>query len=232
MAVDTVVVDYGGVLTNPLAETFVAFAELAGIDPGKLAEAFAAATERHGITPMAALETGGITERQMAERILELLPEEAGRVLENGQGFGELWFRGRRANEPFVAYLRTLRARGYRLALLTNNVREWEPLWRAQLPVDELFEVVVDSHREGVRKPDPEIYRILLDRLAVTPERVLFVDDTAENCAAATALGIRSVLFTGTPEAIAAVDAALADGAPADGAAPAGTPLAVAGGAR
>ncbi|WP_197357047.1 HAD family hydrolase, partial [Streptomyces clavuligerus] len=210
MTVDTVVVDYGGVLTNPLAETFAAFAELAGLTVPALAGAFAAATARHGITPMAALETGEITERRMAERVLAHLPEGTGRVLENGRGFGELWFRGRRANAPFLAELRALRARGYRLALLTNNVREWEPLWRAQLPVDELFEVVVDSHREGVRKPDPAIYRILLDRLGTAPERVLFVDDTEENCAAATALGIRSVLFTDTASAVAAITGALA----------------------
>ncbi|GLF95620.1 HAD family hydrolase [Streptomyces yaizuensis] len=224
MTVDTVVVDYGGVLTNPLAETFTAFARLAGIDPGDLAGAFAAATERYGTTPMAALETGEITERQMADRILELLPEGSGRILDGGRSFGELWFRGRHANAPFVGHLRALRARGLRLALLTNNVREWEPLWRAQLPVDELFDVVVDSHREGVRKPDPEIYRILLERLAAEPRSVLFVDDTEENCAAATALGIRSVLFTDTASAIDAIDAVLAGPA-----APAPVPAALGG---
>ncbi|MGI5195709.1 HAD family hydrolase [Streptomyces sp. CA-288835] len=209
MAVDTVVVDYGGVLTNPLVETFAAFAELAGIEAGDLAQAFLAATERHGETPMAALETGAITERQMVDRILAELPEEAGRILAGGHSFGELWFRGRRPNEPFLAFLRALRRDGYRLALLTNNVREWEPLWRAQLPVDELFDVVVDSHREGVRKPDPAIYRILLDRLGTTPQRCLFVDDTEENCKAAAELGIRAVRFADTASAVREISALL-----------------------
>lgn len=209
MTIDTVVVDYGGVLTNPLVETFVAFAELAGLEAQDLAQAFVAATQRYGHTPMAALETGGITERQMTQRILAELPEGAGGVLEQGRSFGELWFRGRHPNAGFLAFLHSLRRSGYRLALLTNNVREWEPLWRAQLPVDELFEVVVDSHREGVRKPDPAIYRTLLDRLGVEADRCLFVDDTEENCTAAQALGIRTVRFTDTGAAIEEIAGAL-----------------------
>ena len=40
------------------------------------------------------------------------------------------------------------------MAILTNNVREWEPIWRAKLPVDEIFETVVDSAFVGMRKPD------------------------------------------------------------------------------
>ncbi|MEU5404256.1 HAD family phosphatase [Streptomyces sp. NPDC005963] len=203
MAIDTVVVDYGGVLTNPLVETFVAFAELAQLSTDELAGALVAATQRYGQTPMAALETGRISERQLTERILAELPEGAGRVLEEGHSFGELWFRGRRPNTPFVEYLHTLRSRGLRLALLTNNVREWEPLWRAQLPVDELFDVVVDSHKEGVRKPDPGIYHVLFDRLGVGPERCVFVDDTEENCTAAEELGMRAVRFADTRRAIA-----------------------------
>lgn len=209
VAVDTIVVDYGGVLTNPLAETFVAFAELAGIEAGDLAQAFLAATQRHGETPMAALETGAITERQMVDRILAELPEGAGRILADGRGFGELWFRGRSPNERFLSFLRALRRDGYRIALLTNNVREWEPLWRAQLPVDELFDVVVDSHKEGVRKPDPAIYRILLDRLGTPSQRCLFIDDTEENCRAAAELGIRALRFADTDSAVREISALL-----------------------
>ncbi|MQS37882.1 HAD family hydrolase [Streptomyces katsurahamanus] len=208
MAIDTIVVDYGGVLTNPLAETFAAFAELARLTADDLARAVAAATEEYGESPMAPLETGRISERQMAERILAQLPEGAGRILE-GRSFGELWFRGRRPNKPFLSHLRVLRRDGFRLALLTNNVREWEPLWRAQLPVDELFDAVVDSHREGVRKPDPAIYRILLKRLGASADRCLFVDDAPENCAAAARLGIHPLLFTDTSAAIDGISAVL-----------------------
>ncbi len=210
MTIDTVVVDYGGVLTNPLIETFAAFAELAGLEVETLLGAYLEATERHGETPMAALEIGAITERQMVDRIVAELPPGVDSILDQ-QPFGELWFRGRTPNEEFVDFLRTLRADGYRLALLTNNCQEWEPRWRAQLPVDELFELVVDSHKEGVRKPDREIYQILLDRLGARPGQLLFVDDTEENCEAAVELGIRSVQFTETEETVREVLAALAD---------------------
>ena len=67
--------------------------------------------------------------------------------------------------------------------MLTNNVREWEPLWRAKLPVDEIFETVVDSAFVGMRKPDHEIYELTLDRLdGIDAEECLFVDDIELNC--------------------------------------------------
>ena len=72
------------------------------------------------------------------------------------------------------------------MGMLTNNVREWEPLWRAMLPVDEIFETVVDSGFVGCRKPEPEIYELTLERLGGVPaDQCLFVDDVDVNCAAA-----------------------------------------------
>ncbi len=60
-----------------------------------------------------------------------------------------------RPNAPVIECLAELRGRGLRMALLTNNVREWEPLWRAKLPeLDEIFELVVDSAFVGMRKPE------------------------------------------------------------------------------
>ena len=64
-----------------------------------------------------------------------------------------------------IAAMRAAKETGKRMALLTNNVREWEPLWRTMLPVDEIFELVVDSAFVGMRKPEPEIYRLTLGRL-------------------------------------------------------------------
>ena len=74
------------------------------------------------------------------------------------------------------------------MAILTNNVREWEPIWRAKLPVDEIFETVVDSAFVGMRKPDPRIYELTLGaaRRRSPPTECLFIDDTEVNCEAAT----------------------------------------------
>ena len=64
-----------------------------------------------------------------------------------------------------IEYMRELRGRGYKMAICTNNIREWEAHWRAMLPVDEIFDVVVDSAFVGSRKPEPRIYEITLERL-------------------------------------------------------------------
>ena len=81
-------------------------------------------------------------------------------------GFGEQLMAAMEPNqELFDHYAALRRERGLRFALCTNNVREWESLWRALLPIDELFEVVVDSAFVGTRKPEPAIYAITLERL-------------------------------------------------------------------
>jgi putative hydrolase of the HAD superfamily len=96
-----------------------------------------------------------------------------------------------------------------RLALLTNNVREWEPHWRAMLPIDELFEVVVDSAFVGMRKPDREIYELTLERLSLPAESCVFVDDLEHNCRAAEELGMRAIWFRSNEQAIPEIADAL-----------------------
>ncbi|MEU2234373.1 HAD family hydrolase [Streptomyces vietnamensis] len=204
-----VVLDYGGVLTNPLHETFAAFADTVGVPLEQLQAAFATATRVDGRSPMADLETGRCTEEEMVLRVLRHLPGSPGLELLGGVPFGDLWFRARLVNEPLVERLGELHRAGYLIALLTNNVKEWGPRWRAGLPLDEIFHTVVDSSAEGVRKPDPEIYRRLLDRLPVPAEECLFVDDLAENCAAAEARGMTTIGFTTTGATLRAIDALL-----------------------
>ena len=105
-----------------------------------------------------------------------------------------------------------LRDEGYRMALVTNNVREWESHWRALAPVDDIFELVVDSAFVGMRKPDPEIYELTLERLGdgITGEECVFVDDVDVNCDMARELGMRAVHYVSAEQAIADVEAALA----------------------
>jgi epoxide hydrolase-like predicted phosphatase len=103
-----------------------------------------------------------------------------------------------------VDAVRAVRDAGYRTALLTNNAREWEASWRGLIPVDELFDVVVDSSAVGLRKPDVEIYRLTCARLGVDPQRCLFVDDLRCNVDAAESLGME-VLHCTNPVQTAAV---------------------------
>ena len=68
-------------------------------------------------------------------------------------------------HEPIIERVRTLRDEGYKLGLVTNNVREGSAMWRSLVPVDELFDVVVDSSEVGMRKPNPAIYHHALEQL-------------------------------------------------------------------
>jgi epoxide hydrolase-like predicted phosphatase len=109
-------------------------------------------------------------------------------------------------NEDMVALIRELRAAGLRTGLLTNNARELRALWWDLLPYDELFDDVVDSSEVGLRKPNPAIYGLALDRLEVTAHRAAFLDDIASNVDAAERVGLRAVLVKpGGLEAIAIV---------------------------
>jgi putative hydrolase of the HAD superfamily len=108
--------------------------------------------------------------------------------------------------------MRGLRGRGLRMALLTNNVREWEPFWRAKLPdIDQIFEVVVDSAFVGMRKPEPGIYELTLERIGddIAGEDCVFVDDLEHNCEAARAFGMHTVRFHDADQAIGEVEALL-----------------------
>ena len=108
--------------------------------------------------------------------------------------------------EPFPqmeAEARRLRHEGYRVGLVTNNVKEGSAAWRTLVPVEELFEVVVDSSEVGMRKPDPRIYRLALERLGgVAPERAVFLDDAPGNVAGAEAAGMAAILVADPDDAI------------------------------
>lgn len=92
-----------------------------------------------------------------------------------------------------VARVGQLRKEGYRTLLLTNNIAEYSTQWRAKLPVDELFECVVDSSEVGMRKPEPRIFQLALDKLGATPGEAIMLDDIAINVEAARALGMHAV---------------------------------------
>jgi len=102
-----------------------------------------------------------------------------------------------------------LKDSGLKMAMLTNNVREWEPLWRSMLPVDEIFEEIVDSAFVGCRKPEARIYELTLERIGMPAEACLFVDDLQPNCEGAEALRMRAVHFRDNEQAIGEIRAAL-----------------------
>lgn len=101
--------------------------------------------------------------------------------------------------DVMVDAARALRADGYRTSLLTNNIAEGRDSWRPMLPLDDLFDDVIDSSEVGLRKPNPEIYLLALERLGtidgapIEPSRAVMLDDHPGNCAGALAAGLQAI---------------------------------------
>jgi putative hydrolase of the HAD superfamily len=155
------------------------------------------------------LERGEIDMATYYGMIVERAPEVLGRPIDV-----DAYSRFMRSSAPGVHWevvhrIRDLRGK-VRLGLLTNNVKEFGERWRATFPIDELFEVIVDSSHVGMRKPEPEIYFLTCTQLGVEPGEAVFVDDNADNCAAARALGMETVHFGDDPRvALTELDAIL-----------------------
>jgi putative hydrolase of the HAD superfamily len=105
--------------------------------------------------------------------------------------------------------MRDLKARGLRIGLLTNNVKEFGDNWRAMFPIEELCDEVVDSSHVGMRKPDREIYELTCARMDITPGEAVFLDDNADNVAAARAFGMEAVQVIEPETALAELEAIL-----------------------
>lgn len=210
LPIRAIICDFGGVLTSPLLGAFAAFQDDTGVTVEQLAEAMQSSTAPlDGAHPLFELECGRISELRFLDLLRDGLEPVLGHRPELHR-FKETYFDALTPNDEMIELMAELCGRGLRMAMLTNNVREWEPLWRAKLPVDEIFETVVDSAFVGMRKPDHEIYRLTLERLeGVAPGECLFIDDTAVNCEAARELGIAAVHFRATDQAIAEIRSAV-----------------------
>ena len=211
--IKAVISDFGGVLTTPLAGSFAIFAERVGMTLAELGGALGAIVAREGAHPLYEMECGRLSEAEFVAGLERALREQIGREV-SCAGFSEALWSGLSPNPPMIALMAELRAEGYRMALLTNNVREWESRWRAMARIEEIFELVVDSAFVGMRKPDPEIYELTLQGLGLDAAECLFVDDLAQNCEAARTAGMQAVVYRDAEQAIAEIRAALSASAP------------------
>jgi putative hydrolase of the HAD superfamily len=234
VAISTVVFDFGGVISSPLFVGIGAFEESEGYPRGSLLRLLFGETHYIGVEgravaeslaadPDAAetegevedepdwhlLEKGQIDIKTYFDRMVEKAPAVLGREIDM-DAYGRFW----RTTAPGVHWMvvhkmRALKRDGYRLAILTNNVKEFGDNWRAMFPVEELCEDVIDSSHVGMRKPEREIYELTCTRLGVKPDELVFVDDNADNIAAAREFGIASVQFTEPWATLAELDAIL-----------------------
>jgi putative hydrolase of the HAD superfamily len=193
-AFDGVIFDLGGVMTEPL------FRHRDDVPPEYLGLVAFFLTEFRdhyhlttGAHDLHLLETGKIGDDEFFERMCARYAEAGNDPVDPKAAQKVVFGRGMVASAAMADAVRQIRDAGYKTALLTNISREGEALFRDLFPVEELFDVVVDSSKVGLRKPDPEIYRLTCTRLGVAPERCVFIDDLLCNVEAADALGMRTI---------------------------------------
>ncbi len=210
MTIEAVVFDFGGVFTASPFTGIHAWHEEKGLDPAKGVRAVFGPYDQDTDHPWHQLERGEIALAAAAEQI-KIVAAEEGLDIELAEMFGSMG--GSTTRTDMVDKAIELKKAGYRTALITNNIKEFSDGWRAMIPVDDMFEVIVDSSAVGMRKPDPRIYQLALDQLGVAAERSVFLDDAKGNIVAAEALGMKGILVGDDHlPALAELDRLLAEG--------------------
>lgn len=97
-------------------------------------------------------------------------------------------------NDNMVTFIHNLKEGGIPIGILTNNVKEFREWWWPLMDFDNIFDTVVDSHEVGIRKPNPAIYHLTMERIGATATRTVFLDDLHANVDAARQLGMHGVL--------------------------------------
>jgi putative hydrolase of the HAD superfamily len=225
--IEAVIFDYGGVFSTPLFRGIGEFEARMGYPAGSVLELLFGDKAYVGVEGAAhrvardlpadsvthdwhRLEVGELTLKEWFDGVQARAPQVLGTDIDMGAYLRFMAEMPIGVHWPIVHKARELKAHGMRIALLTNNVAEWGDNWRSTIPVDELFEIVVDSSAVRLRKPDPAIYRLTCERIGVTPDAAVFLDDNHDNIAAAQELGMATVTVGEDPfVAVAELEAIL-----------------------
>jgi putative hydrolase of the HAD superfamily len=179
-------VDYGGVLTTNVFDSFRAFSVAEGLDPDAIMRLLR--EDPRAIVLVRALEKGELSEAGFGERFGKLLG------IDESAGLVDRMFGGLRADEVMLAAVRRARAAGIRTGLISNSMGAGR-YDRSAFP--ELFDGVVISGEVGMHKPQPEIFLLGAERAGVEAQDCVFVDDLRQNCDAAEAVGMTAILHRG-----------------------------------
>ena len=179
-------VDFGGVLTTNVFESFRTFCAQEGLDPDAFLDLFRSDPEARA--ELRQVETGRMSEDEFARRIGRRLG------LRETDGLIDRLFAGIRPDGEMVAAVKRVKAAGIKTGLVSNSMGSGR-YDREAFP--ELFDGVVISGQVGLHKPEPEIFRLGAERLGVPPSDCVFVDDLRENCEGAEAVGMTAVLHRG-----------------------------------
>jgi putative hydrolase of the HAD superfamily len=195
---DAVLFDFGGVFTESPFQAARRFAESINVDASDMLDTVFGPYDHDSDHPWHRLERGEMPLMEAREEICEL-GRQRGFNADPFVVLGALRHGGGPRQE-MLDRVSGIRRAGIRTAIVTNNVLEFRDAWRAMIPVDDLFDVVVDSCEVGFRKPDPRIYRKALELVGdVAPARAIFLDDYEGNVRAANTLGIRGIVVGPDP---------------------------------
>ena len=178
--IEAVLYDFGGVFTTSPFDEVERVGEEQKLPAGRLLEIVFGPYHEDTDHPWHQLERGEISLLEAREGIIDLGRREGiesdplqllARMSESGG-----------VRESIVERAFDIRRRGFSTALVTNNAAEFRERWKTMIPTDELFDVIVDSSEVGLRKPNPAIYELALERIGgVAPESALFLDDHPNN---------------------------------------------------
>jgi len=177
-------IDWGGVLTTNLFASFHAHCVAAGIDPQLLMGRFKRDPQAREL--LVALEKGQLDERDFEIQFAGLLEVEPDGLIDG-------LFAGVQPDEAMVAAVRTARAAGVRTALVSNS---WGVHRYPRELFDDLFDGVVISGVEGMRKPSRRMYELGAERAGVRAHECVYVDDLPFNLTPAQELGMATVHHT------------------------------------
>jgi len=184
-------VDFGGVLTTNVFESFRAFCEDEGLEPEAFLNLFR--TDVEARRDLREVEVGRIEEDEFARRICTRLG------VEDSQGFIDRLFAGMKPDRAMVAAVKRIKAAGIPTGLVSNSLGSGR-YDREAFP--ELFDGVVISGEVGFHKPQPEIFRMGAESIGVAPADCVFVDDLRENCEGAEAVGMTAILHRGAEKTL------------------------------
>ncbi|MDQ4065943.1 MAG: HAD family phosphatase [Actinomycetota bacterium] len=197
------IVDFGGVMTTPLLDSFVAFAEANGIELQDLVRVALRAYADENADPLVvAFETGRVEEAEFAIEFAQRLAQETG-VEVDPERLVRRMFGALRLEEAMFEAVAAIRAAGNKTALLSNS---WGLADYPRERLAEIMDVIVISAEVGLRKPMPEIFDMTTEKLGVAAAECVFVDDHPGHLKVARSLGWITVLHHTVPDTLAELE--------------------------
>jgi putative hydrolase of the HAD superfamily len=191
MTIQAVLFDYGGVIGRLDRDEMARLEDKYGLPAGGFWHALFEIPEWHEV------EVGRSSEREWLRGALDKLYELAGRPIPGiRQDWHHIW---KGIDEEVVSLARKLRPR-YKVGMISNATKNLEEVLENHHGIMDLFDVVINSARVGMAKPDARIYHLAADTLGVPVSACVFTDDLAHNIEGARAAGMQAFPFRGAAD--------------------------------